>query len=94
MTGLDVQTCHILEVACIVTGPNLNTIAESPPLIIHQPDDVLSSMNEWCIENHKKVMSWHSLDVCQVCQLLYKSTFAWGRHGGETKKFGGHQACH
>ncbi|XP_063241190.1 oligoribonuclease, mitochondrial isoform X1 [Bacillus rossius redtenbacheri] len=54
MTGLEVQTCHILEVACVVTSPNLVTIAESPPLIIHQPDQVLNSMNEWCIENHRK----------------------------------------
>ncbi|KAK9511619.1 hypothetical protein O3M35_000243 [Rhynocoris fuscipes] len=54
MTGLDPETCHILEVACIITDHNLNTIAEGPNLIIHQPDNILAKMNEWCWKHHSQ----------------------------------------
>ncbi|XP_023722683.1 oligoribonuclease, mitochondrial isoform X2 [Cryptotermes secundus] len=52
MTSLDVTEGRILEVACLITDSNLNIIAEGQDLVIHQPDDVLQSMNEWCIEHH------------------------------------------
>lgn len=55
MTGLDSKNDKILEVACIVTDKDLNVIAEGPNLVVHQPDHVLSSMNEWCVEQHGKV---------------------------------------
>lgn len=52
MTGLDVETCHIIEMACLVTDENLNIIAEGPDLVIHQPDSVLEAMDEWCTKHH------------------------------------------
>lgn len=52
MTGLDVETCYIMEIACLITDDKLNIIAEGPNLIIHQPDDVLESMNKWCKDHH------------------------------------------
>ncbi|XP_062617528.1 oligoribonuclease, mitochondrial-like [Saccostrea cucullata] len=52
MSGLDVNTEHILEMACIVTDSDLNIIAESPDIIIHQPDTVLNNMGEWCTKQH------------------------------------------
>lgn len=52
MTGLDVQKDKILEVSCLITDKNLEIIAESPTLVIHQPEQVLSSMNEWCVKHH------------------------------------------
>ncbi|XP_075227074.1 putative oligoribonuclease isoform X2 [Lycorma delicatula] len=52
MTGLDPEKHHILEIACIVTDCNLNVIVESPSIVIHQPDEVLSGMNEWCRIHH------------------------------------------
>nr|XP_022334961.1 oligoribonuclease, mitochondrial-like isoform X2 [Crassostrea virginica] len=52
MSGLDVNTEHILEMACIITDANLNVLAESEDLIIHQPDSVLDSMGEWCTRQH------------------------------------------
>jgi oligoribonuclease (3'-5' exoribonuclease) len=30
MSGLDVHTCQLLEVACIVTDDHLNIVAEVP----------------------------------------------------------------
>ena len=52
MTGLDPRTDRILEVACIVTDADLNILEEGPVIAVHQPDDVLDSMNEWCVKTH------------------------------------------
>nr|CAD7427377.1 unnamed protein product [Timema monikensis] len=52
MTGLDVLTCHILEVACLITDAQLNVLAQGPDLIINQPDHILDNMNTWCVEHH------------------------------------------
>ncbi|KAI0234598.1 Oligoribonuclease, mitochondrial [Lamellibrachia satsuma] len=54
MTGLDVDTDHIIEMACLVTDRYLKVVAEGPNLIIHQPDEILSGMNAWCKEHHGK----------------------------------------
>lgn len=54
MTGLDPRTDHILEIACIVTDPDLNIVAQGPEIAIFQPDDVLNNMGEWCTETHGK----------------------------------------
>lgn len=54
MTGLDVTNDHILEIATIITDDQLNEIAEGPNLIIHQPDEILLNMNEWCLDQHGK----------------------------------------
>ncbi|XP_074652810.1 oligoribonuclease, mitochondrial-like [Tubulanus polymorphus] len=52
MTGLDVDTDHIIEMACLITNPDMEVIAEGPNLIINQPDSVLDRMNDWCKEHH------------------------------------------
>ena len=52
MTGLDAQTDQLLEIAVIVTDKDLNILAEGPNLIIYQPNEVLDSMHEWCVEQH------------------------------------------
>ena len=52
MTGLDPRTDRIIEVATIVTDGHLNIIAEGPVIAVHQPDSVLDTMNEWCIDTH------------------------------------------
>ncbi len=54
MTGLDPRTDRILEIACIVTDANLNVLAEGPVLAVHQPDDILDNMNQWCIDTHAR----------------------------------------
>ncbi|XP_008191053.1 oligoribonuclease, mitochondrial isoform X2 [Tribolium castaneum] len=54
MTGLDVATDKIMEVACIITDGDLNIIAEGPDLIIHHPQNILDKMNEWCKTHHSK----------------------------------------
>ncbi|AMO54739.1 oligoribonuclease [Endozoicomonas montiporae] len=52
MTGLEPETDRILEIATIVTDGQLNQIAEGPVIAIHESDDVLNNMNEWCIKTH------------------------------------------
>lgn len=52
MTGLDPEKEVIIEIATIVTDSDLNILAEGPSLAIHQPDDVLDNMDEWCTRQH------------------------------------------
>lgn len=56
MTGLDISKDHILELACLVTDAQLNIIATGPNLIVHQPDEILNSMGEWCTAQHGEVL--------------------------------------
>ncbi|MCS3803787.1 oligoribonuclease [Chromobacterium alkanivorans] len=54
MTGLNPETDRIIEVAMIVTDSQLNVVAESPVLVIHQPDEVLNGMDDWNKNTHGK----------------------------------------
>jgi oligoribonuclease len=54
MTGLDPQKDTILEIASIITDNDLNYVAQGPSLVIHQPDAVLDTMNEWSLKQHTK----------------------------------------
>ena len=52
MSGLDPKQHHILEAAVVITDGELEVIAEGPNLIIHQHQDVLDAMDEWCTTHH------------------------------------------
>jgi oligoribonuclease len=52
MTGLDVETNLIIEMATIVTDSQLNVLAEGPVLVIHQSDEHLATMGEWVTKTH------------------------------------------
>ena len=52
MTGLEIDECHIIEIAAIITDPNLNILAESSAIAIHQSDEILANMNLWCLKTH------------------------------------------
>ncbi|MGW8195441.1 MAG: oligoribonuclease [Desulforhopalus sp.] len=54
MTGLDPFTDRILEVATIVTNSHLDILAEGPVIAIHQPQEVLASMDAWNTMQHRK----------------------------------------
>jgi len=53
MSGLDLPKDVILEIAVIVTNNQLHILAEGPSLVIHQPDEILETMNEWCQKQHR-----------------------------------------
>ncbi|HIF9182623.1 TPA: oligoribonuclease [Photobacterium damselae] len=52
MTGLDPETHKIIEIATIVTDAQLNILAEGPVLAIHQPEEELAKMDDWCTTTH------------------------------------------
>ena len=52
MSGLDPDTCQILEIATLITDGDLNIIAEGPDIVVHQPDEVLAAMDAWCTQQH------------------------------------------
>lgn len=54
MTGLDPDKDKVLEVAVIITNAQLETLAEAPTLIVHQPDSVLDNMDAWNTSTHGK----------------------------------------
>lgn len=54
MTGLNIHTDKILEVAVLITSADLDIIAEGPDIVIHQPKEILDNMNDWCVKQHGK----------------------------------------
>jgi len=54
MTGLDPDRDRIIEIAIVVTDSQLNTVAESPVLVVHQADSVLDAMDDWNKSTHAR----------------------------------------
>ena len=54
MTGLDPEKERLIEIAIIVTGPQLTPRIEGPVLAIHQTDEVLDRMDKWNKGTHGK----------------------------------------
>ncbi|MBU2895603.1 oligoribonuclease [Vibrio hepatarius] len=52
MTGLDPETHKVIEIATIVTDSELNILAQGPVLAIHQSEQELAKMDEWCTRTH------------------------------------------
>ena len=47
MTGLDPDKERIIEIAVVVSGPELTPRIEGPVLVIHQSDELLDQMDNW-----------------------------------------------
>ena len=47
MSGLDPDKERLLEVAVVVTGPQLTPRIEGPVMVIHQSDELLGAMDAW-----------------------------------------------
>ena len=47
MSGLDPERERLLEIAIVITGPDLNPRVEGPVLVIHQSQAVLDGMDAW-----------------------------------------------
>ncbi len=54
MSGLDPEQERLLEIAVVITGPNLELRVEGPVLVIHQSDAVLDAMDNWNKGTHGK----------------------------------------
>ena len=54
MSGLDPDKERLLEIAVVITGPQLSPRVEGPVLVIHQSDEVLDAMDNWNKGTHGK----------------------------------------
>lgn len=54
MTGLDPETCTIVEIATIVTEQDLTIVAEGPAVVIHHSEEALSTMSPEVFAMHQK----------------------------------------
>jgi oligoribonuclease len=54
MTGLDLGKDKLIEVAALVTGPDLNVLGDGIDLVIHADDAALDAMPEVVREMHAK----------------------------------------
>ena len=54
MTGLDPETCVIVELALIITDRELNAIADPLNLAIWQPESILDKMSPYVRKMHTK----------------------------------------
>ena len=54
MSGLDPEKERILEIAMVVTEPDLTPVAQAPVLVIHQDAAVLDGMDKWNQSTHGK----------------------------------------
>ncbi|MES2090252.1 MAG: oligoribonuclease [Pseudomonadota bacterium] len=54
MTGLKVDSDRIIEIAVIVTDPNLTVRIQGPVLAVHQSDAMLNGMDAWNKGTHGK----------------------------------------
>lgn len=52
MTGLNPDRDKIIEIATIVTDGDLNIIAEGPVFAIHQINEIMENMDDWCTKQH------------------------------------------
>jgi oligoribonuclease len=54
MTGLDPARNVIVEIATVVTDDQLETVAEGPDLVVHQPSEALAAMEDVVREMHTR----------------------------------------
>lgn len=54
MTGLDPDKDSIMQIAVICTDGSLEQVEEGPEIVVHQTEEILEGMNEWCVEQHGK----------------------------------------
>ena len=54
MTGLDIETESIIEIATVITDGELNILAEGPNLAIGVSEELLANMDEWNTSHHNQ----------------------------------------
>lgn len=54
MTGLNPEKERIIEIAMVITDSQLNVLAASESIAIHQSDDLLNSMDSWNTATHAR----------------------------------------
>jgi oligoribonuclease len=54
MTGLDTERDVIVEIAALVTNTDLEPVDAGIDIVVHQPDEVLATMNEFVTKMHER----------------------------------------
>lgn len=54
MTGLEPSRDVIVEIATLITDDDLEIIAEGPDLVIHQPEEILATMDAVVVDMHTR----------------------------------------
>ncbi len=54
MTGLRPESDRIIEIATVVTDPELEVLAEGPALAVKQAPEILSAMDAWNVKHHTR----------------------------------------
>src|SRR3984957_4092885 len=54
MTGLDLGSDKLIEIAVLVTDADLNILGDGVDVVIHADDAALSSMDDFFIEMHSR----------------------------------------
>lgn len=54
MTGLNPENDLIIEIATVVTDPQLNILGQGPVFAINQSENILNSMDEWNTKQHNQ----------------------------------------
>ncbi len=69
MTGLDPEKERLIEIAVIVTGPQLTPRVEGPVLAIYQTDELLDQMDSWNKGTHGRSGLIDKVKASRVTEL-------------------------
>ena len=68
MTGLNPSVDRIIEIAVVVTGPQLECRTEGPVFVIHQSDAQLDTMDAWNKGTHGKSGLIHKVRASTITE--------------------------
>ena len=68
MTGLLPDKDHIIEMATIITDSELNIVSEGPVIAIHQPRELMESMDEWNTRTHGRTGLTERVKVSRITE--------------------------
>ena len=54
MTGLNVETDQIIEIATVITNTQLDVVDNGPVVAIYQEQKILNQMSDWSREHHDR----------------------------------------
>jgi oligoribonuclease len=66
MTGLEPDRDTIIEIATLVTDPQLNILAEGPEIAVRQDAALFATMDDWNREHHSKSGLWQKVVASQI----------------------------
>jgi oligoribonuclease len=96
MTGLDPERDKVIEVAMVITDNDLNTVIESPVLVVHQDDATLRAMDAWNQSTHARTGLIEKVRASTLDEAAAESTmlaFLQEHVPGRTSPMCGNSIC-